>query len=280
MRLNDRGEIEFDELFSEMVSSSSPASSKCKEKSESESEKKKKKVNSCHYDNLSVEDKVWVDGLISSSSSSSPSGVMPISMPAWAGVWPGGQLAAIGRSGRYSSNIERFENHFREKFSENVRENISTSFRDSSRSSVNSDGTLLRYVTLVELSHLSDGDKLQSLLTNVARKVDDRKNKMSGYKYPEGRSFPSSSVSAHLVRYLKTISSSSSSSASSRSTDQKKKASNQPQGLLVRNAAPEVDASIEPTAFEIGEMKNYFKGEKERLSTLSGMSSDSFPWSC
>ena len=78
-------------------------------------------------------------------------------LPPWAMTWPGGQLSTIGRNGRFSSNISRFENVFAAVFP-----NSGTKKKG------------LKYVFVVPLECMSAGLQLAEALSAIMERASDR----------------------------------------------------------------------------------------------------------
>jgi hypothetical protein len=97
------------------------------------------------------------------------------SLPPWALTWPGGQLSGIGRNGRFSTNIQRYERVFHQFFGgEKENNGLLTSF------------SKLKFVTVVPLEVLSsprlaDGSwPLESLLASIVCQINHRANLVQG----------------------------------------------------------------------------------------------------
>ena len=78
-------------------------------------------------------------------------------LPPWAMTWPGGQLSTIGRNGKFSLNISRFENVFATVFP-----NIGTKKKG------------LKYVSVVPLECMSAGPQLAGALSAIMERASDR----------------------------------------------------------------------------------------------------------
>ena len=78
-------------------------------------------------------------------------------LPPWAMTWPGGQLSTIGRNGKFSSNILRFEDVFAAAFP-----NTGTKKKG------------LKYVSVVPLECMSAGPQLAEALSGIMERASDR----------------------------------------------------------------------------------------------------------
>jgi hypothetical protein len=86
-------------------------------------------------------------------------------------TWPGGQLSGIGRNGRYIENIQRYERVFAENFS---------SHETGKRVGVPDPSSKLRFVNVVPLEFLQDGDRLNMTIESIMQQVD-RRNRACGF---------------------------------------------------------------------------------------------------
>eukprot|EP00559_Dactyliosolen_fragilissimus_P009497 CAMPEP_0184862620 /NCGR_PEP_ID=MMETSP0580-20130426/7067_1 /TAXON_ID=1118495 /ORGANISM="Dactyliosolen fragilissimus" /LENGTH=177 /DNA_ID=CAMNT_0027360571 /DNA_START=446 /DNA_END=975 /DNA_ORIENTATION=+ len=80
-------------------------------------------------------------------------------LPPWAMTWPAGQLGSIGRSGNFSSNIQRYERVFKSYFSEPNQE------------TVQENANRLSYVSVIPIEFLSDDNKLNDTLLSILNKA-------------------------------------------------------------------------------------------------------------
>ncbi len=72
-------------------------------------------------------------------------------LPNWAITWPGGQLSTIGRSGKYSANINRYNNVFCATFGEKVKDSLKRKPREG-------------FVHIVPIEKQSSGLQLKTAL--------------------------------------------------------------------------------------------------------------------
>eukprot|EP00521_Asterionellopsis_glacialis_P018485 CAMPEP_0195294516 /NCGR_PEP_ID=MMETSP0707-20130614/15235_1 /TAXON_ID=33640 /ORGANISM="Asterionellopsis glacialis, Strain CCMP134" /LENGTH=289 /DNA_ID=CAMNT_0040355511 /DNA_START=464 /DNA_END=1333 /DNA_ORIENTATION=- len=100
-------------------------------------------------------------------------------LPPWAMSWPSGQLASIGRNGRFASNIRRYESVFGNFFSKkDTRTEASEKVPLSST---------LNFVNVIPLSFLGDTSELVKALDSIVRQATQRNSvdpchfKMSDY---------------------------------------------------------------------------------------------------
>ena len=81
-------------------------------------------------------------------------------LPPWAMSWPGGQMTGIGRNGKFSENITRFENTFSAIFGPNH------SYGTTKASS---------FVSILHLDKLTDEQKCKRFIVEILEKVSLRK---------------------------------------------------------------------------------------------------------
>jgi len=102
-----------------------------------------------------------------------------VKLPHWAMTWPGGQLTGIGRNGKFSSNINRFEKVFHEAFSSPTDDNqkLENNERQNLLSKKKGDFSLpqFQYVNVFPIEYLSDEKILKEFLVDILNKVALRK---------------------------------------------------------------------------------------------------------
>ena len=102
-------------------------------------------------------------------------------LPSWALTWPGGQLACVGRSGDFASNIARVEAAFAASTPSYDPPRLHR-HRDHKHGRNSDDGAeeLEPFVTVVDLSELANSEQLSALLRKVASSIRARRRMIDG----------------------------------------------------------------------------------------------------
>jgi len=109
-------------------------------------------------------------------------------LPSWAMTWPCGQLSVIGRSGKFSENIKRYDRVFRCIFGTDTATNKGEGFDNNT--SCNDEGystnqiSALEYVLVVPIESLSETKHLSPVLVSIVEKIISRRKKMTSSWLP------------------------------------------------------------------------------------------------
>ena len=79
-------------------------------------------------------------------------------------TWPGGQLSTIGRNGKFSPNISRFEKVFAAVFAKSGEESANEEKKEKG----------LKYVSVVPIECMSAGPQLSEVLSTIMERASSR----------------------------------------------------------------------------------------------------------
>ena len=103
------------------------------------------------------------------------------SLPPWAMTWPAGQLGAIGRSGMYASNIDRYERVFGATFGNHQASSQTTV---SQRACQYPMGSKYQYMNVIALDDLKNETTLKVALTSIMEQLSERRQEMARLEQP------------------------------------------------------------------------------------------------
>jgi hypothetical protein len=89
-------------------------------------------------------------------------------LPPWAMTWPSGQLSTFGRNGRYTTNINRYEEVFQKVFGEKGK--IPTDLK------IPNNKSKFHYVNVVPFEYLSNMSKVTYVLDCLNKQIGERRS--------------------------------------------------------------------------------------------------------
>jgi len=161
-------------------------------------------------------------------------------LPPWAMTWPGGQLSTIGRNGKYSSNILRYETLF------------AAVFAKADQRSGEERRKKIKYVSVVPIECMSAGTQLAEVLSTIMQQSSSRKY-FDSVQSKRGAIFLNTKESLAVI-------------------EQSIRKQFQNTVKVRRNSGTKLsNLEMEPTSQDEIILSKYFEGELESLSRLVGL---------